>query len=393
MKISARSEIYAAAVALVVALAFLLAACSGDRTEAAGKMTSYSSSDTGPRPTLFTVPADQVSHLQLVVVQPSRLTRSLRLAGTVAFNAFRTTPVITQVNGPITRILATPGQKVRAGEALAYVSSPDFAQARATYLKANSAFQLADKNLKRADDLYAHHAIAERDLLQAQSDRAQALADLQSSEQALHVLGIHKFETLESGPASPELPVFAPISGEVVERLVAPGQLVQAGQTHCFTISDMSSVWVLVNVYQNDLAYVRPGDPVTIETDAYPNTFQGKISYVGAALNPDTRTLQARIVTANPGEKLKKDMYVTAVVQAGTIANALTVPDAAVLRDAENHPFVYVATQQPDQFERRLVALGESSDGRTQILGGLNPGDRVVGDGSLFLQFENSLQR
>lgn len=205
------------------------------------------------------------------------MARSLRLAGAVAFNAFRTTPVITQVNGPITRILAAPGQKVRAGEALAYVSSPDFAQQRANYLKANSAFQLTDKNLKRAEDLYAHHAIAERDLLQAQSDRSQALADLQNSEQALHILGIHNIDTLENGTASPELPVFAPISGEVVERLVAPGQLVQSGQTQCFTISDMGTVWVLVNVYQNDLAYVRVGDLVTIETDAYPDKFQGKI--------------------------------------------------------------------------------------------------------------------
>ena len=99
-----------------------------------------------------------------------------------------------------------------------------------------------------------------------------------------------------------------------------------------------------------------------------------------------------RIVTQNPGEKLKKDMYVTAIVQAGTIPNALTVPDSAVLRDAENQPFVYIEVS-PNQFGQRLVTIGESADGKTQILGGLKSGERVIADGSLFLQFQNSFQK
>ena len=189
-----------------------------------------------------------------------------------------------------------------------------------------------------------------------------------------------------------QIPVLAPVGGEIVERLVGPGQLLQAGATQCFTISDMSTVWVLVNVYQSDLAYVHVGDSVDITTDAYPDIFHGKISYIAAALDPNTRTLQARIVTENPGKKLKKDMYVTATVHAGAIANALTVPDAAVLRDTENQPFVYVQARDTNQFARRLVQLGDSQDGRTQITGGLKEGEHVVGDGSLFLQFKNSLQ-
>src|SRR6185437_2174810 len=114
--------------------------------------------------------------------------------------------------------------------------------------------------------------------------------------------------------------------------------------------------------------------------------------YLAAALDPTTRTLQARIDTANPGQKLKKDMYVVATVDAGTIANAIAVPDAAVLRDTENQPFVYVE-QGNNQFGRRSVTLGESMQGQTQIAAGLKAGDRVIGDGSLFLQFANSLQR
>jgi cobalt-zinc-cadmium efflux system membrane fusion protein len=144
-------------------------------------------------------------------------------------------------------------------------------------------------------------------------------------------------------------------------------------------------------VYQSDLGSVRIGDTVDITTDAYPDVFRGRISYLAPALDPTTRTLQARIVAENPGHKLKKDMYVTATVRAGAVANALLVPDAAVLRDDENMPFVYVQTGS-NQFARRLVTVGDSSGGRTQITSGLNDGEHVVGDGSLFVQFQNSLQ-
>jgi cobalt-zinc-cadmium efflux system membrane fusion protein len=136
---------------------------------------------------------------------------------------------------------------------------------------------------------------------------------------------------------------------------------------------------------------VRVGDSVDITTDTYPQVFHGRISNVAPALDPNTRTLQARIVTANPNKILKKDMYVTAMLQAGVIRDALTVPDAAVLRDTENMPFVY-AQSGANQFARRLVKIGDSQDGRTQITDGLKEGERVVGDGSLFLQFKNSLQ-
>jgi cobalt-zinc-cadmium efflux system membrane fusion protein len=150
---------------------------------------------------------------------------------------------------------------------------------------------------------------------------------------------------------------------------------------------------VLLNVYQGDMAYVKTGDSVDITTDAYPQVFHGRVSYIAPALDPNTRTLQARIVTDNPGQKLKNNMYVSATVQAGAISDALIVPDSSVLRDAENMPFVYVQTgDQPNQFGRRLVTVGESLGGRTQITAGLKEGERVVGDGGIFLQFKNSLQ-
>jgi RND family efflux transporter MFP subunit len=171
--------------------------------------------------------------------------------------------------------------------------------------------------------------------------------------------------------------------------------VLQAGATQVFTISNMNTVWVLANVYEHDLGFVRLGDAVEIQTDAYPTRFHGKISFISPALDATSRTLQVRIVTDNPEGKLKKDLYVTAIVEAGVIDNALTVPDAALLRTAENEPFVYVVEDpaKPNQFGQRLVSVGESQGGRTQILSGLKRGENVAADGSLFLQFANSLQR
>ena len=341
---------------------------------------------------LFTIPQEQMSHVQILTVQPTTLTRSLRLTGAVAYNSFRTTPVITQVSGPVSRVAVVPGQRVNQGQPMLYVASPDYSQLRTNYLKAKAANALAQKANARAQDLYQHHAIAEQNVEQAEAAEVQASGDLVAAQAALKVMGVTDPDALVQGPASFEVPVKAPISGLVVEQDVSAGQLLQPGTTQCFMISDISNVWVLVNVYQKDLPYVRVGDTVAIQTDTYPEVFHGRISYVAASLDPATRTLQARIETNNPGEKLKKDMYVVATVNAGMIKNAIALPDAAVLRDSENQPFVYAAAS-PNQFGRRSVTLGESLNGQTQITSGLKAGDQVIGNGSLFLQFANSLQR
>jgi len=370
----------------VAAIALGLVSCEGERLN----NSTYTKDRSNPE--LFTIPQEQMSHVQVVKVQPTTLTRVLRLTGAVAYNGFRTTPVITQVSGPVSRVAVVPGQTVHQGEPMLYVSSPDYSQLRTNYLKAKDAHALAQMAYVRAKDLYDHGAIAQQNLEQAQSAEVQASGDLAAAQAALKVLGITDPDTLVKGPPSFEVPVRAPIGGLVVEQDVAAGQLIQPGSTQCFVISDTTNVWVLVNIYQKDLPYVRVGEPVTIQTDTYPEVFHGRISYVAASLDPSTRTLQARIDTNNPGAKLKKDMYVVATVQAGTIPNAIVLPDAAVLRDSENQPFVYAAISA-NQFGRRSVTLGESLNGQTEVTSGLKPGDQVIGDGSLFLQFAHSLQR
>jgi len=380
-----------AAVAALSAALLAIDGCGGPAKQAS-KMTSFSTGESpGAKAELFSLPSDQMSHIQVVTITQAPMARILRLSGAVEYNDFKTTPVITQVGGPVSRVMVVQGEHVNAGQALLYIASPDYSLLRASYLKARDAFQLADKLYHRAQDLYSHGAIAQADLDQAESTRTQAQADFESSADAIRVLGIADPETIVAKPPSAEIPLFSPVAGQVVDRQCSAGQLLAAGATQCFTLSDMSSVWILVNIYQNDVAYVHVGDPVTIENESYPGVVRGKIEYISAALDPNTRTLQARIEAPNPGERLKKEMYVTAEVQAGMIPNSLFVPNSSVLRDEQNMPYVYLQTG-PAQFGRRDVTLGETQAGKTQILSGLQANDRVVGDGSLFLQFQNSLQ-
>ena len=214
---------------------------------------------------------------------------------------------------------------------------------------------------------------------QAESDRTQAQADLNAAEQGMKILGIKNPEDLA------ESAFFGADSGAGADRRGSRRAAGVAGASDAsgpdagFTISDMSTVWVLANVYQTDLAYVRDGDDVTVTTDAYPDMFHGKISYVSPALDPNTRTLQARIVVDNQGEKLKRDMYCTVTVTAGSMTNAIAVPDAAVLRDDENQPFVYVATGN-NQFGRRAGGdrrKPERPDANHQRI---SAGEKVVGE-------------
>jgi cobalt-zinc-cadmium efflux system membrane fusion protein len=384
-----------APVLALLSLALALASCSHRNADATASSASSSTTETSEsKARLFTVPQDQMAHVRVVPVQAIQLTRVLRLTGAVAYNSFETTPVITQIGGPVARILVSPGQEVTAGQPMLYVSSPDYAQLRTNFVKARDAYQLALKSYARSEELFAVGARARADLEQAEATRNEAQADLQAADQALQVLGLNPEKVLKER-VSPEIAVLAPIAGVVVERLASPGQVLQAGATQVFTISNMNTVWVLANVYEHDLGFVHLGDAVEIQTDAYATKFHGKISFISPALDATSRTLQVRIVTNNLGGKLKKDMYVTAIVEAGVIENALTVPDAALLRTAENEPFVYVVEDpaKPNQFGQRLVSVAESQAGKTQVLSGLHQGENVAADGSLFLQFANSFQR
>src|ERR1700729_3616025 len=174
------------ALAALLAIMVVLAGCQGSGSNASA---NSGAANNASNPELFTVPQDQMSHVQVLTVQPTTLTRSLRLTGAVAYNSFRTTPVITQVSGPVSRVVVVPGQKVKQGEPMLYVASPDYSQLRTNYLKAKDAYALAQMANTRAHDLYQHHAIALQNVEQAESAEVQAGGDLAAAQAALKKIG------------------------------------------------------------------------------------------------------------------------------------------------------------------------------------------------------------
>jgi len=344
---------------------------------------------------LFEVPAKQLPHLKIVEVKKTAWSSVVRTTGTVDWDADHTTQAIAQVNGPITKLLVDPGSRVTVNQPLLYVSSPDVANAISTYKKARNRQDYSKKTLDRSKDLLEHKVIATKDLEAAEQDYNDARAETENDLQALKIFGVTEQE-IEAAqhqgvPINPQLAVRSPISGIVVQKLVTPGLLIQAGTTACFTISDNSTVWVQGHIYDRDLEAVRVGDAVDETDSSFHRTFRGTIGYIEALIDPTTRTTSVRIVTKNPDGLLKKDMFVDAVIHTRSGRTLLAVPTSAILRNDQNLPFVYVEVST-GKFGQRLINLGAEQAEETEIVSGLKQGEKVVSQGSVFLQFANSNQ-
>jgi cobalt-zinc-cadmium efflux system membrane fusion protein len=257
------------------------------------------------------------------------------------------------------------------------------------YAKALATARTLRKVADADKDLLAAKGVSERESAQAQTDAANAEADRDAALQALVGLNIdpQAIKDVQQGRLAPRIEgrIRAPIGGTVVEKLITPGQLLQAGTTPAFTVANLSKVWVMAQVAGSDLGSVSVGDPASIETGVGP-AVTGTVDNIAALVNPDTRAVQARVVVENPGGVLKKQMYVRVKIQSRQASNGLLVPASAVLRDDENLPFVYVS-QPGGGFARRHVTLGYAAGDQYEIPQGLNVGDQVVVDGGVFVQF------
>jgi cobalt-zinc-cadmium efflux system membrane fusion protein len=284
---------------------------------------------------------------------------------------------------------------VKRGDVLLYVSSPDMANAVSAYRKAKNRLDLAKRNLDRNKDLLNHEAISQREFESVEADYNDAATDVQTALQALKVLDVSAQDLVEAEQQNvaihPELAMRAPISGTVVQKLVLPGQVIEAGATPAFVISDVSTVWVQGHVYEKDLRSIHKGDTVEMRNASFPSVFRGTVTYIGDMLDPATRTTPVRIVTANTEGLLKKDLFLDITVTDNSQRSALVVPTSSVLYDEQNFPFVYVQVQH-GQFAQRQVTLGTQQKDQVEVLNGLKPGEQVVSQGGLFLQFANSFQ-
>jgi membrane fusion protein, heavy metal efflux system len=373
---------------IVSALVLPLAACGG-----APQKEPAQAGEAPAAAGYFVVPQAQLSHVQVVPVTMTSWVTAVRTTGAVDWDSDHTTQAITQVSGPITRIAVDTGTEVKAGDPLLFVASPDMTNAISAARKAKNRMDLAQHSLDRNKDLFDHKAIAQRDLESAQADYNDAATDLQTALQALKIFGVSASDLDEDEHQNveirPEETMRAPIGGTVVQKLVLPGQVIQAGATIAFVISNVSTVWVQGRIYERDLASIHVGDEAEMRNSAIAQTFHGVVSYIDRLVDPATRTTLVRIVTPNTGGLLRKDLFVDVSIRDRTRRDVLSVPVASVLYDDQNLPFVYVQVT-PGTFAQRLVTIGAQQDDRIELLGGLSPADLVVAQGGVFLQFANS---
>jgi cobalt-zinc-cadmium efflux system membrane fusion protein len=368
----------------------LFAACgkSADSTDAAAAKS---------RPSNLTLTPAQQTRIHIDTVAPAQFYPAVTTTGTVAFNGDRSTQVLSPVSGPVTRLLVQPGTEVARGTPLATVSSPDFAAAIGDYRKAVATATNLQRIADQDEQLFKTDALSRRDLEQARTDAEAAIADRESALEQIRALGIDPSAVSTSGAAgaTASIPgvIRAPIAGTVVERLITPGQLLEAGTTPAFTIADLSSVWVMANVFESDLASVHKGEHATVTSEVTATPFAGTVDYVGALVDPSTRATSVRIVVRNRNDLLKRDMYVNVAIQSDHQRTGILVPTDAVLRDDQSLTYVYVAsgTSPHVQYARRRVTVGARVGDRYEVTSGLVAGDRVVAEGALFLQFAESL--
>jgi membrane fusion protein, heavy metal efflux system len=341
-------------------------------------------------PQNVTMTPAQRQHIHLLTLAPASFHRAIETTGVVDFDNDQATSVLAPFSGPVARLLVAPGDKVHQGQPLALVDSPDFSAAISAYRKALISARNARRLADADKDLVQHEGVSRREAEQAQTDAASAEADRDAALQALVALDVDAgtIKAIQAGRAVARAQgiIRAPIAGTVVEKLITPGQLLQAGTTPCFTVADLSKVWVMAQVSAAELATIRVGDPAQVDSGMPGVALPGTVDNIAAVVNPDTRAVAARIVVPNPGDVLRKQMYVRVRIQSRQAGQGLLMPVSAMLRDDENLPFVYVV-QHDGSFARRHVTLGPRNGDQYEVSDGLKPGDQIVVDGGLFVQF------
>ncbi len=334
------------------------------------------------------------AEIRTAPVERRILAAELSTTGQVDFDQTRLAHVSPRISGRVHRVHAVLGQEVGAGQALAEIDSIELGQAKAAFLQAKAREELARKSFDRAQSLLADRIASEQEVLEAEATLREATAELQTAEETLRLYGLSQSRidalTYEDRRAA-IYPLRAPFAGTVVERHVTLGELVTP-ERNLFTLADLSRVWIWIDVYQRDLGGVHLEDEARARVDAFPGeVFAGKVSYLSAQVDSDTRTVRARIDVDNADGKLRPGMFVEVElidphVRKGDVAQSpsLVVPDSAVVRDGEEY-LVFAAAGER-RYERRDVQTGQKSGGFVEILEGLELGQPVVVEGAFLLK-------
>ncbi|HVS20533.1 MAG TPA: efflux RND transporter periplasmic adaptor subunit, partial [Pyrinomonadaceae bacterium] len=312
--------------------------------------------------------------------------------GVVEANAYKETPVVSLVGGIVRSVKVELGQNLKRGQTVAVIFSNELADAQSRYLAAVAALDEHHRHHLRTIKLVEIGAASREELEAATTKYRQAESEVANLRQRLMLLGLspQRIDALNStSQIGSEVAVPAPSSGKVTSRTVNPGEVIEANK-ELMRVTDLSTVWVVGQVYEKDLATIRVGSGANITSDAYPGrVFRGRISYVDPKIDPATRTAQVRIELRNPGQALKIGMYVNVAFGALGVAERTTavIPKGAA-QSIGNQQFVFVATEKPNEFLLRAVRLGAESNSVYPVLDGLNVGERIVTEGSFMLRAE-----
>ncbi|SOY66379.1 efflux RND transporter periplasmic adaptor subunit [Cupriavidus taiwanensis] len=330
--------------------------------------------------------------LKVAPVAASPFSEMLRVAGRIDFDEQRVSRIGASVTGRVTDLYATLGQEVKAGQVLARLHSSELGAAQMAFLKSEAQTELQGRNAERARQLFAVDVIGRGELQRRESELAIASAEMRAYRDQLRVLGMSAgsiAQLAKSGSINSHSPVYSSISGTVVERSVAQGQVVQPADA-LYTVADLSRVWVVAEVPEQQAAQVAEGQSVEIEVPSLTNgagrqTITGKLIYVGRTVSPESRTVLVRTELENREGRLKPAMLASMLI-AGKPVDQLVVPAAAVVRDG-NDELVYV--EMPgNKYRLTRVKLGAESDGMRVVQNGVKAGDRIVVEGAFHLDNE-----
>jgi cobalt-zinc-cadmium efflux system membrane fusion protein len=321
-------------------------------------------------------PADKPVHYVAATEQSMR--ERVELGAKVQSDPTKVFRVYPPASGRILGIEVKPGDAVKNGQTLALLDSSDAATARSDFAKAKIEAERASRAADRDKVLFEHGAIAEKEYIDSRAQSDSAAAELARTQQRLEILN------LGSAAKGDRVPLLSPGHGVVLTVNAAPGEFSRSLETAdpLFTIADLSTVWIVGDVYEKDIAKFQPGEQVTITADAYPGRqWTGRIESLSGALDPTTRTLKVRVPLSNPDQKLKPEMFAAIRVEVG-VRRALVVPSSAIIHEGQTTTVFVENNGAPVQ---RNVTTGQAVDGKVEILSGLQAGQRVAADGAELL--------
>ena len=337
--------------------------------------------------------AETVTEITPKIVSPQVESRAatLQTTGKVQFNEDALVRVHAPATGRVLEVFARPGDFVETGARLLVLDSADLGSAKADYAKAVADVERAEAALRLARELLQVNAVAAKEVREADNDARKAAAERERAAARLRTLGVtpeRLADIAARADASTTITLTASRSGVVVERNVTPGQVVSYGQSDTplslFVVADLSTVWVVADVYEPDVARLRRGQPMVVTLRCCPGErYEGTVGYIGDAVDKETRTVKVRAVVPNRGRPLKAEMFVNVTVTTGT-EQMVTIPQSAVHREGQT-TFVLLV-KNDGQRERRVVRLGADLGERIEVVSGVGVNDRLVGTGSILLK-------